>query len=362
MLVDEIYDALVEPEALNLIPHRLVHLTHGRSATLFSVENGEMGFNIDSGYYHRDLVEGFMRSGVHWKDPFSQPITSRGLTNQVVSSAELLPPGAFERTDYYDQLYRPVRDDVAHFLLGMLKFSGGYFALSIQRGRGSEPFSQHEVTAIQPLVPHLRRVLSLRSRLGLDQPSTGDLLEAFGQTALLTDGAGRLLLANAHGDRMLSSGEVLKISAGTVRARSPAVDRRLHVLIRCAAAGLDIQGGGALPLPVGEMRTLRAIVAPWRSGGRTRVLLVIDDPNRPDVSLPSMLVELYGFTGAEAQTVAALAQGLTPNEVAEARTVSVATVRTQIHHALRKSGARTIADLVRLAASLPRLGRLSGRH
>lgn len=53
--------------------------------------------------------------------------------------------------------------------------------------------------------------------------------------------------------------------------------------------------------------------------------------------------------------MAALAHGASPAEIAEARAIAVTTVRTQIHHALRKAGARTIGDLMRLVASLPKL-------
>lgn len=42
-------------------------------------------------------------------------------------------------------------------------------------------------------------------------------------------------------------------------------------------------------------------------------------------------------------------------EAADARGVSVNTMRTQIQQALRKADVRSLMDLVRLAASLPRL-------
>ena len=54
------------------------------------------------------------------------------------------------------------------------------------------------------------------------------------------------------------------------------------------------------------------------------------------------------------QTIAALAEGSSPTEAADARGVSVNTVRTQIQQALRKADVRSLMDLVRLAASLPR--------
>lgn len=53
------------------------------------------------------------------------------------------------------------------------------------------------------------------------------------------------------------------------------------------------------------------------------------------------------LTAAEAAVVAMLRDGLLPKQIALQRGTSLATVRTQIKHAKRKSGARTLNDLIR---------------
>lgn len=54
------------------------------------------------------------------------------------------------------------------------------------------------------------------------------------------------------------------------------------------------------------------------------------------------------LTHAERQVVEAMASGLSPKEVAVDRGTSLATVRTQIKRAKKKTGSRTLIELVGL--------------
>lgn len=54
------------------------------------------------------------------------------------------------------------------------------------------------------------------------------------------------------------------------------------------------------------------------------------------------------LTPAELEVVLCLAQGLSPKEIATERGTSIATVRTQIKKAKKKSEARTLTELVAL--------------
>jgi DNA-binding NarL/FixJ family response regulator len=53
-----------------------------------------------------------------------------------------------------------------------------------------------------------------------------------------------------------------------------------------------------------------------------------------------------GLTRAEAEVALALAEGLTPGEIAEAREVSLHTVRNQIKAMMWKCGVRRQAELM----------------
>lgn len=356
MIIDEIYDGLTDDEAFAAIPQQLATLVNGRSSTVFGVDaRGELGFMLASKFYSSSEIEFFRRIDGQRKEPFEALVRQRGLVNRMLPSTHLMSPDAFLNSTYYDELYRPIGDDVLHFLVGKMEVRGGYCGVSIQRSRSADPFSDVEAEIIQVLAPHLRRTLDVRAALGTTQACSADLLDVVGRAVVVTDSAGRLLLANRESETLLDAVGPLTARNGILRARDAAANARLHDLI--AAAGLGrASHGGAMLLQIDAARRLRVVVAPWRRDWRTCVIIVIDDPAAQDPSLTSKLTGLYGLTTAEAEITAALAEGHSPAEVADLRGVSLATVRSQIHQALRKSDARSLADLVRLAATLPRLG------
>ncbi len=63
-----------------------------------------------------------------------------------------------------------------------------------------------------------------------------------------------------------------------------------------------------------------------------------------------MLSDLYGLTRAEAEVAGALAGGVTAEQVARARHVSLDTIRTQVRTVLRKTNAANLRDFERIVA------------
>jgi DNA-binding NarL/FixJ family response regulator len=65
---------------------------------------------------------------------------------------------------------------------------------------------------------------------------------------------------------------------------------------------------------------------------------------------PGLLSDLYGLTHAEAAVAASLGGGVTAEDVARRRQVSLDTVRTQVRTVLRKTNAANLRDLERILA------------
>jgi DNA-binding CsgD family transcriptional regulator len=62
-----------------------------------------------------------------------------------------------------------------------------------------------------------------------------------------------------------------------------------------------------------------------------------------------LFVKRYGITPAECSVLMVLAQGKSPNEIAEILGLSLPTVKTHLAHLFAKTETRGQADLVRLA-------------
>lgn len=71
---------------------------------------------------------------------------------------------------------------------------------------------------------------------------------------------------------------------------------------------------------------------------------------RPLRGAAAKLSDLYGLTHAEADVAGALSGGITAEEVARARQVSLDTIRTQVRTVLRKTNAANLRDLERIVA------------
>lgn len=357
-LVEEIYDGLTDDEAFAALPGRLAGLVNARSCTLQALgPTGDLQI-LAFCHFTPQMYERYLGEEMYRRDPWRGPFAERARLNRACLSSELVSRDEYLRSEFYNAFFRPFGDDTGHCVGVVMPHREGVGEWGFHRPLNSEPFAHHERDLMQALVPHVRRLLTLKCTLALGKQPGGNadaVLDALPHAVLVLDHLGGLLFANRRGETMLGPIGPLTVNGGGVRAREPRANARLADLV--LAAGLGVGGrGGAMTLPAGEARSFRVVVTPWRQGGATRVIVLIDDPDARDVSLSAKLAGLYGLTAAEAETVAALAEGLSPAEAADARGVSLATIRTQIHQALRKSDSRTLADLVRLAASLPRLG------
>jgi DNA-binding CsgD family transcriptional regulator len=118
--------------------------------------------------------------------------------------------------------------------------------------------------------------------------------------------------------------------------------------------------GGAIAIerPLGRL-PLNILVAPLteRTGAefgfqRPLVILFITDPQR-DTGVPiAVLQQLYGLTAAEAEIALGVADGLSAEQIAEARGKSLNTARTQLKAVLAKMGVSRQTDVVRLIVGL----------
>jgi DNA-binding CsgD family transcriptional regulator len=81
--------------------------------------------------------------------------------------------------------------------------------------------------------------------------------------------------------------------------------------------------------------------------------LVCSDPDAAMADMGQQLQGMFGMTPAEARLTEALVQGQSLRQYADARRVTMSTVRTQLKAATGKTGTRRQADLVRIVLTGP---------
>jgi DNA-binding CsgD family transcriptional regulator len=83
--------------------------------------------------------------------------------------------------------------------------------------------------------------------------------------------------------------------------------------------------------------------------GACTVIILIDLQDVPQPK-PHVLKVIFGLTESESNVAAAIARGDTPNDIAEARGISLATVRSQLASIYAKTTARRQSELISLLA------------
>ncbi len=185
-------------------------------------------------------------------------------------------------------------------------------------------------------------------------------LAASGCAAMLLDGEGRLIMANAGAESMLQCGLVQAPNGGRVALSSEVADRWLASLLALDSAELSMSaeaarcrdrlpGLGACTLELSAMRPIGA--APALLGWRFALSVRADAPARAG-AVRRTAQHIYRWTNAEFDAVARLAAGEALPEIARQRRSAIETVRSHLKNAKRKAGVRRQVDLVRIFTSL----------
>lgn len=165
----------------------------------------------------------------------------------------------------------------------------------------------------------------------------------------VTDADRRMLDANAQAADTLAQGAHLKLQGGYVAGANRGTARTFNALLdaRVAQPG---EPGVALLCGAGGALEVLAVAHAGHAGVPVFVLLL--NPTRLSLTASiSVLRLLYRLTAAEAQLAVCVARGHTVAEAAAQIGIGVATARTHLHHALRKTGTRRQAQLTALVSS-----------
>ena len=182
-----------------------------------------------------------------------------------------------------------------------------------------------------------------------------DVLSDLGRAAAVVLDTGAVLFINPQGRSVLGS----LLRAGRIAARSAEEQSRLELLVAEAARG-RLRGPAdrmVLERETGDLVVVQA--ANYRGGwqGRPTALLLVNDPReRTDGSAFDGL-QLLGLTRAEARIAAAIGDGQSANEAAEALGLSQHTVRSTLKLIYSKLAIGKQTELARLVEHLKWPGR-----
>lgn len=246
--------------------------------------------------------------------------------------------------------------------LGLFNVLGGVMDLqktslamiSIQRPRETSQYGNPEKQQLKMLMPHIQRALTISKRFqGLEQQVNLGFagLETLHWGVAIVTGNGRILFANSAMERLAGQNAGFSLSLSGISAARPVEYQHLRRLVTAASQGQSA-GSMVLTAATGQKRVALTVSpfprkfqedSAWPQGVAMILAKDLIDSSRVGKGL---MTSLYGLTEAEVNIVLALIKGQSPAEIAESRSVSLATVRTQLKQIQSKVGVSSLRDLI----------------
>ena len=357
--IDTIYEAALEPAKWPAALRYFRRAIDTIGATLLLSEQGtEDPQLIASIGISSKAVELYNAHYIHI-DPTVK--ASRHLpVGSLVSSSEIMPDSAWERTELYNDL---MRKSGTFYISGstLPVDKAGYAAIGLQRAKGAGPWQLSEQAIYKALQPHFQRALEIQRRLRASDQMLASLKETLNFSrggVIVLDKRGRVVAANDEAVRITRGGDGLAIEKQELTAADATSTKRLH---RCIAGSIQasiFNSGGTITVqrPSGsksyEILVARLPVECDLSQGCAAVVFVTD-PEQSRTPPLRHLVDLYQLTPSEAQICLYLLRGHNLREIAERRGAAESTVRTQMKIILQKTQTRRQAELVRILLQSP---------
>ncbi|MGH0032919.1 MAG: helix-turn-helix transcriptional regulator [Myxococcota bacterium] len=363
-LIDRIYAAAIEPAAWQEVVEEISAIFGGSPVNLGFLVPGDssLGMRFSVGLregYHETYFQHLLND-TPWSTRFMKPFIDRfGDMSEVLSHLRLDETGLY--TDWMKpQGLAPVWP-AGHTLVDRNGDPIGGF--TIFRTEGGEPFTEEEFALVDPFVPHFRRALHTHLELqGAQQVRTAlaEAMDLLPTGLLLLDERRGVVLKNRGADRILDLDDGLRLDRNGPSAEDARENAQLQVLI---ADAMDAKAGSgsvatgflAVSRPSGK-KSFAVMVAPLLNEGTTvvrdaAVAIFVADPAAGRLHDPEVLGAVYSLTHSEAELVRLLAQGLSLEEAADARGVSMNTARSHLKRAFAKTGTSRQGELVRLVIS-----------
>ena len=351
-LIENIYEAVLRPEAWQLVVRETARLLKARDGS-FATYNFETKVGvteclpIDPEYVRR-YEEDWAHRNFLWRATHSLPV------GKMFSFDAAMPRAQFEKTDFFNQWWLP--QGMTRALGVNLVATRALSSVATFHRPSSRPdFDREDARRLRTLLPHLSRATEMRQQL---EASAGDaedfraFLETLSKPAFLVDADCRMQFANSAAGNLLRKGDLKASANHPIVAGRADYTRMLHRLV--GEVFRNRGAGGRLGLQRSNNRPITVTVSPLHFSAspfvRPSALILIDDPGVDSSSDGSaiLLSDLYGLTRSEAQLALLIVQGMRLQQAAEKRGISLATAKTHLAHIFQKTDVATQGELIRL--------------
>jgi PAS domain-containing protein len=303
--------------------------------------------------YQRDYAQIDPAPALYLRQPIGKALS----TDRMITLEER------ENDRFFNEFFRPL--GLVETLGGPLYSDQGSFAMiALMRGEERRPFDDDDTARLERLMPHIARALQLRrSFFRIDARSLGlqATLDRLQAGFILLNEEGATLFANAAMRAIAQRGDGFALDRnGRPLPANIEARQRFDALVDDVAKG---GVGGILTVPRSSGRDYVMLVAPapqpssqseWERRGAIGATVVVHDPEITPAHTADILAQGLGLPNGAARLVASLAAADDLKSFARAERVTIHTARFHLRTALARTGAKTQAELVRIAVRLLR--------
>lgn len=260
--------------------------------------------------------------------------------------------------------------DLRYFVSGVVLETPDYVGcIAIQRSIKQGHVEADEIALMNRLMPHIQQVADIQLRLADARRRDATFvqgLEHLDDGILFVDAQGCVLNGNAAAQAILSRDDGITATDMRLQFRDRSASSAFVAAMRGLAGGTghDIDGP-ARSFPArrtGDARaylvTVRAVSIPDNLSSFSRdgaAIVFLRDPSDVSDLDADLLRQSFDLTAAEAELACLVDRGLTLEEVADRRGVTITTVRSQLYSLMDKLGIHRQTELTALLTRYRRL-------
>jgi DNA-binding CsgD family transcriptional regulator len=354
-LIEDIYDAALEPARWNDVVVGIKDFVGGQACGLFS-KDAISKFGVTHYYCGADPYYIQLYSETHSK---FDPLATLPRYGKVVSIPDLVDYDEYRRGRFYQEWLKPQGCiDAANVVLEKSKSSWPVLMTVLAGKRMVDEAMRQRIALI---VPHANRALMINRAVEAKQSEAAafaDILNGLNAGIFLLDAGCRLVHVNTAGRHMLDEDDFLRSICGQLVARDLQVNQALREIFGADGDVVLAARGRAFPLIADDGERYVAHVLPLAS-------LIRDGADRAFKAVGAIFVRKVELNGRSCGDLIARAFALTPTEqrvllaivdvggvpeTAEALGIAETTVKTHLYRVFAKTGASRQADLVKLVA------------
>lgn len=279
---------------------------------------------------------------------------------KVMTISEVLSPEMLEASEYYKRYMAPI--DV-HQIMGADLYDpeGMRARVRVTRSRRARKFSKADKALISVLLPHLQQAIRLHSRLiqtATEREIYEDAIDHLDVGTIILDESGRVHRTNQAARDILDTRAGLSLLEGRLQVggRQENADFRRIVeemmdahrrqtpsLVRA----LRVERGYGRP-SLGLVLRPAPLAEATEDQNSPSVTIFVSDPERRRTASSQVLMQLFGFTPAEATLSLLLANGLTLDEASRELHISRNTAKSHLSSIFSKTGVTRQTKLIQL--------------